>query len=127
MRSPTGASAAILMAAREGLTTLLATVALAMEYEEVCRRAEHKLAAGLSDQEVEIFLTAVIALTEPVTNYFIWRPQLHDLGDELVLEAAVNGRANALVTFNLRDFGAVPLRFGIELLSPKEAIARIRQ
>jgi predicted nucleic acid-binding protein len=34
--------------------------------------------------------------------------QLRDPGDELVLEAAVNGHANAIVTFNQKDFGEIP-------------------
>jgi len=127
MRSPTGASAALLRAAREGHVTLVLTVALAMEYESVCSRAEHRMASGLSDIEIDIFLTALIALAEPVETHFLWRPQLRDPGDEMVLEAAVNGRANALVTFNVRHFGAVPSHFGIEVLRPKEAIRRIRK
>jgi predicted nucleic acid-binding protein len=85
------------------------------------------MASGLSDREVDIFLTALIALAEPVETHFLWRPQLRDPGDEMVLEAAVNGRANALVTFNVRHFGAVPSLFGIEVLRPKEAIRRIRK
>ena len=127
MRSPTGASAAILRAARQGRTTLLVSVALAMEYEAVCRRAEHRLASGLSDREVDVFVTAVIALAEPVETHFLWRPQLRDPGDEMVLEAAVNGRADALVTFNVRDFGAAPSQFGVEVLLPREAIGRIKR
>ena len=127
MRSPAGASAAILRAARRGRTTLLVSVALALEYEAVCREAKHRLAAGLSDWEVEVFVTAVIALAEPVKTHFLWRPQLRDPGDEMVLEAAVNGRADTLVTFNMRHFGTVPLQFGVEVLLPREAIARIKQ
>ncbi len=42
----------------------------------------------------------------------------------MVLEAAVNGRADALVTFNVRDFGKVPSRFGIEVMLPPEVMAR---
>ena len=127
MRSPTGASAAILRAARQGQTTLLVSVALAMEYEAVCCKAEHRLASGLSDWEVDVFVTAVIALAEPVETHFLWRPQLRDPGDEMVLEAAVNGRADALVTFNVRDFGTAPSQFGVEVLLPREAIGRIRR
>jgi putative PIN family toxin of toxin-antitoxin system len=127
MRSPGGASAAILRTARQGGITLLVSVALAMEYEATCSEAEHRLAAGLSDREVEIFLDAVVAMAEPVKTYFLWRPQLRDPGDEMVLETAVNGQADALVTFNLRDFGAVPARFGIELMIPREAIRRMRR
>jgi putative PIN family toxin of toxin-antitoxin system len=126
MRSPSGASAAILRAAREGRITLLVSVPLAMEYEAVCSEAEHQLAAGLHEQEVEIFLDAVLAMAEPVKAHFLWRPQLRDPGDEIVLETAVNGRADALVTFNVRDFGDVPERCGIEVMIPREAIRRVR-
>ena len=126
MRSPRGASAAILRAARQGRATLLLSMPLALEYEAVCSRAEHRLAAGLSDREVSVFLTAVVALAEPVTTHFLWRPQLRDPDDEMVLEAAINGGADALVTFNVRDFGSVPIQFGLKVLLPREAIRRIK-
>jgi putative PIN family toxin of toxin-antitoxin system len=126
MRSPSGASAAILHAARASLVTLLGNVALALEYEATCKLAEHQLAAGLSAGQVEIFVDAVIAMLEPVETHYMWRPQLRDPGDELVLEAAMNGRAQAIVTFNMRDFGIAPARFGIILLTPGQAIRRIR-
>jgi putative PIN family toxin of toxin-antitoxin system len=126
MRSPIGASAGLLMAARRSEVTLLCNVALALEYEATCLLAEHRLAAGLDLEGVAIFVDAVLAMVEPVETHFMWRPQLRDPADEFVLEAAVNGRADALVTFNRRDFGAVPARFGIEVLTPAEAIRRIR-
>ena len=103
------------------------SVPIALEYEAICSEAEHRLAAGLSEREVEIFLDAVVAMAEPVKTHFLWRPQLRDPGDEMVLESAVNGRANALVTFNVRDFGTVPVRFGIEVMIPRDAIGRMRR
>ena len=127
MRSPSGASAAILRAAREGMVTLLVSVPLAMEYEAICSEAEHQLAAGLDESEVQVFLDAVLAMAEPVKAHFLWRPQLRDPNDEMVLETAVNGRADALVTFNVRDFGSVPERFGIEVMVPREAIRKVRK
>jgi putative PIN family toxin of toxin-antitoxin system len=127
MRSPSGASAALVRAARRGQATLLLTVPLAIEYEAICRQAEHRRAAGLSDRQVGIFLDAVIAKAEHVDAHFLWRPQLHDPNDEMVLEAAVNGGADALVTFNLRDFWTAPERFGVDLLLPRVAIARIKR
>ena len=127
MRSPTGASAAIVRAVRQKQATLLLSVPLAMEYEAVCRRPEHRMEAGLSERQVEIFLNALIALAEPVLTHFLWRPQLRDPNDEMVLEAAVNGRAEALVTFNVRDYGTAASQFGVEVLLPREAIARIRR
>ena len=126
MRSPAGASAALLMLAREAKITLLANVALALEYEAACRREEHGAAAGLSAEEVGIFIDAVLAMVEPVESHYAWRPMLRDPGDELVLEAAANGRAAAIVTFNRRDFGTTPLQFGAEVLTPGEVLRRIK-
>ena len=125
MRSPSGASAAIIRKARQGKVALLLSVPLAMEYEAVCARPEHQLAAGLSEQEVRIFVDAVIAIAEPVKIHYLWRPQLRDPSDEMVLETAVNGRANLLITFNVRDYGTAPARFGIEVMTPREAVERI--
>src|ERR1700716_4005222 len=66
MRSPSGASAAIIRAGRKKQATLLLSVPLAIEYEAVCRRSEHRVAAGLSSRQVEIFLDALIGMGEPV-------------------------------------------------------------
>ena len=127
MRSPTGASAAIVRAVRQRQATLLLSVPLAMEYEAVCRRSEQRMEAGLSERQVEIFLDALIAMAEPVPTHFLWRPQLRHPNDEMVLEAAVNGRTEALVTFNVRDYGTAASQFGVEVLLPREAMARIRR
>ncbi|ATQ70983.1 MULTISPECIES: putative toxin-antitoxin system toxin component, PIN family [Methylosinus] len=125
LRSPSGASAELLKLARRGQIQLLASAALAIEYEAVCLRDEHRKAAGLSTKEVVQFLDAIIDLIEPVEIWFLWRPQLRDPGDELVLEAAVNGRATTIVTFNLRDFGLVRERFGIDVLTPRDTLMRM--
>jgi len=63
-------------------------------------------------------------MAEPVKTHFLWRPQLRDPNDEMVLEVAINGRANALVTFNRKHYGETPGRFGVELLLPRTAIRR---
>jgi putative PIN family toxin of toxin-antitoxin system len=125
MRSPTGASAELLRRARQGRVTLLATAPLFLEYEAVCSRAEHRLAAGFSTSDLQVFLNAVADLVEPVTVWFLWRPQLRDPGDELVLEAAVNGRADALITFNRKHFHPAADRFGMPLLLPRDALAHV--
>jgi len=84
------------------------------------------LAAGLTALEAGIFVDGLIAMAEPVRSYFRWRPQLHDPGDELVLEAAVNGRADAIVTFNEKDLREAKLGFGIAVIRPGEALRRIK-
>lgn len=126
LRSPTGASAALLLAADEGVFQLLATVPLFVEYEAVTRRSEHLAAAQLSPADITVFLDRLVELVEPVEPWFLWRPQLRDPADELVLEAAVNGQADALVTFNFRHFHNAAQRFGLPVLRPGEALERIR-
>jgi hypothetical protein len=56
--------------ARRSELTLLANVALALEYEATCKLAEHRLASGLDLTEVEIFVDAVLAMVEPVETLF---------------------------------------------------------
>ncbi len=101
---------------------MLLSVALALEYEAKCMMAEHRLAAGLTAAEAAAYIDGLIAMAEPVQTHFRWRPQLHDPGDELVLEAAVNGRAFAIVTFNEKDLRDARHSFGIAVMRPGEAL-----
>ena len=122
LRSPRGASAALIDHALSERFTLLLSVALALEYEAICRDPAQRIVSGLSDEEVSTIVSALCAVCEPVHARYLWRPQLRDPADEMVLETAVNGRADALVTFNRRDFGDVPARFGVVLQSPQETL-----
>uniref|UniRef100_B8HZI4 PIN domain-containing protein n=1 Tax=Cyanothece sp. (strain PCC 7425 / ATCC 29141) TaxID=395961 RepID=B8HZI4_CYAP4 len=125
LRSPGGASAALLQGVRLGRAIALLSVPMALEYEAKCTQAQHYSAAGLSDWEAVEFVTAVIALAEPVKIHYLWRPRLKDPNDEMVLEVAVNGSADAIVTFNQKDYGAIPGEFGVDVLLPREVIRRI--
>lgn len=104
---------------------MLAGVALFLEYEAICMEPEHRKAARLSIVETRAFLSALAYLAEPVEMHFHWRPQLRDPGDEMVLETAVNGRADWLVTYNTRDYGEAPKLFGIGLATSKVMLDRL--
>jgi len=45
----------------------------------------------------------------------------------MVLETAINGRADGIVTFNRRDFALATQQFGIAVLSPAEALGRLEK
>lgn len=83
-----------------------------LEYEAVLTRPENLSAFNLTTNEVERFLDSMALLITPVTPFFLWRPQLRDPADEHVLEAAVNGAAQAIVTFNQRHFQQAAARCG---------------
>jgi putative PIN family toxin of toxin-antitoxin system len=125
-RSPTGASAALLQLVDEGKVELLLSVALVLEYESVLIRHEHLEAASASEAAARLTLDALVELGRPAWIDFYWRPKTMDPGDEMVLEAAINGKADAIVTFNRRHFGNAPGEFGIECWLPREALEKAR-
>jgi putative PIN family toxin of toxin-antitoxin system len=127
VRSPNGASAALLSEVLEGGASILLTVALVLEYEEVCMRLEHRQAANATEADIHNIMDVIVDVGVPVEVHYQWRPQLSDAADEMVLEAAVNGQADAIITFNSAHFGGAPAQFGIEVLTPREAIKRIRE
>jgi len=125
IRSDAGASRRLLVAALQQRFTLLVSVALMVEYEAVMTRTRHLVASKLSAEDVGILLDAVASVAEPVRLAFLWRLSLRDADDDMVLEVAVNGQADAIMTFNRRDFRPATERFGIEILSPGAAIERL--
>ncbi|MFT3820534.1 MAG: putative toxin-antitoxin system toxin component, PIN family [Rubrivivax sp.] len=118
LRSPLGASAELLRRVHDGRLSMLASMALFAEYEAVLTRPAQLRAARLDADAMRQLLDELAERALPVQGWFQWRPQVRDPADEMVLEAAVNGRADVLVSFNRRDFGDAPARFGIVLATP---------
>ena len=126
LRSDRGASRQILLAALDERFELLLSVPLILEYEAVLTRPEHLAESGLSEEHVERILDDLAAIAKPVRLAFRWRPGLQDPDDDLVLETALNGGANAIVTFNLADFEKATSRFGCPVMLPAAALRQIR-
>lgn len=126
LRSRTGASSELLDRALAEQFTLLLSVPLFLEYESVAKLEEHKKVHGLNRKEVDEVLDALARVAEPVTIRFLWRPMLSDPDDDMVLETAVNGQADLLVTFNLDDFREASRRFRLEILRPGKALKLLR-
>jgi putative PIN family toxin of toxin-antitoxin system len=126
-RSSRGASFIILNLVAERRLVPLVSTALFLEYEDVLQRPEQRAAHGLDMATVSKALRELAALCEPVEPHFSWRPQVSDPGDEMVLEAAINGRAEGIVTHNVRDFKEAGPKFGIPILTPGMLLERIRK
>ena len=69
----------------------------------------------------------IIAVARQVRFAFRWRPWLSDPNDDMVLETAVNGNADAIVTFNQRDFGEITRSFQCAVILPRTALQQIRR
>ncbi len=113
MRSPSGASAELLRLVRHGKVAMAVTVPLVLEYEAILTRAEHLDAAGLAAIDAQAIVDVLVDVAEWVRIDYRWRPQTRDPADEMVLEAAINAGADAIVTFNRRDFAKAPTSSGL--------------
>lgn len=120
MRSPRGASVGIVLRALEGAVEIVANVGLFVEYEAVMTRPEHLNAAQVSREEILSVLDDLANAIKPVERDVSWRPQLPDADDEVVLEAAINGQAEIVVTFETATFKEAAQRFGIAVMTPGE-------
>jgi putative PIN family toxin of toxin-antitoxin system len=127
IRSPSGASAMLMVEALRGRITPLVSTTLGLEYEAVAMRAEHWVQPGFGRAEAERLLDALAAVAEPVEISFRWRGSLPDANDEMVLETALNGAASALVTFNRRHFETAAAQFGLALRTPGAILAELRK
>lgn len=124
VRSPAGASAELLRRALQRKVPVSCSVPLFLEYEDVLSRPEQLAAAGAQLRDVHNLLDVLAAVVVPVTIQFLWRPQLRDPKDDMVLELAVNGlgqgQSVTLITFNQRDFLPQANAFGIAVIGPAQ-------
>ena len=125
-RSRQGASNSLLRLVEARRVTPLCSTALFLEYEAVLSRAETRAVTGHGLDDVAAIMSALAALSDPVDISFRIRPLLRDAGDEMVLEAALNGQADAIVTHNIRDFGPASV-FGIEIATPNNIVGRLTE
>jgi putative PIN family toxin of toxin-antitoxin system len=125
VRSASGASRSLLELALNGSFEVLVSNALVTEYEAVLTRPEQLQASRLTVNEIREFLDALCRVAMLVAIHQQWRPLLKDPDDEMVLEAAINGHADAIVTFNQSHFLPATPRHGISVLFPREALERV--
>lgn len=123
--SERGASRQLLLRVVDGLLPAVVSVPLMLEYEAVLKRPKHIQASGITVDDMEIILDQLAASMQPVDLYFLWRPLLRDSEDDMVLETAVNGGADTIVTFNTGDFGNVPAWHDIQVIRPGDVLRRL--
>ena len=97
---------------------------LGLEYRDVALRPQQLQAFGLGIGEVMTVIEAIEALAEPVKVVVRHRPLSPDPNDDMVLDIALNGRAEAIVTSNTKDFKAAGKRYGIPVLTPRELLMK---
>ena len=114
MRSKRGASYQLVRMIGPGASfQLTVSVPLVLEYEMALKRR-----TDLTEEEAEAVVDYLCQVADRREIYFLWRPFLRDPADEMVLEVAVGGEAECIVTHNVRDFAGVEERFGVRVVRP---------
>ena len=122
--STRGASREVLRRCLLGRYDPLMSQALFAEYESVLARPGLFLRSPVSNEERHALWAAVISRCLWVRVYYLWRPNLPDEADNHVVELAVAGNAEAIVTHNTRDFRRNELHFpGLTVVTPGALIA----
>ena len=127
IRSGTGAAAEIVRLTALGKLTLLMDFKLACEYRDVALRPQHIAASGKSKADAEAVIAMLEALAVPVLVTLKERPLSQDANEDMVLDVAINGEADVIVTNNIRDFSPAAERFGILALTPRELLVAIKR
>ncbi len=120
LRSKDGASFQILEAIINDQVDFALSVPLLLEYEAVLKRPETLSASALSFADMDAILNILCARGKATILHYLWRPQLKDEQDEMVLELAVNASADAIVTFNRNDFLPTANKFDMPIIPPSK-------
>jgi putative PIN family toxin of toxin-antitoxin system len=116
-RSGRGASAKLLSLVGTGRFEICLSVPLLLEYESVLlRHIDPASADGRVQMDILNYLCSV---ADQRAIYFLWRPSLRDPKDEMVLETAVAGRCNTIISYNKKDFAGAE-QFGLTVNTPQE-------
>lgn len=122
LRSRRGASHRVLRLIAFDALEISVSVPLFLEYQAAASRLPD--GPALSREDVEAVLRYIAANASRQQVFFLWRPVSRDPDDDMVLELAVAAQAEAIVTFNKRDFRGAE-QFGIRLLTPSELLAEL--
>jgi putative PIN family toxin of toxin-antitoxin system len=115
-----GASNRVVAACLEGRVQPLMGTALLAEYEDVLGRKALFSGCRLNPDERDELLDVFLSVCQWTRIYFGWRPNLPDEGDNHLVELAIAGGAEFVVTRNLRDFSRMELRFpALKILAPE--------
>jgi len=124
LRSKNGSSHKLLSLVGTGSFEIHDSIALVLEYEDVIQR--HRTEIGLSQDQVSIFLDSLCSMAHHHKIYFLWRPFLSDVNDELILELAVSAKCEYIVTHNISDFKGSE-KFGVRAITPKEFLQLLNE
>jgi putative PIN family toxin of toxin-antitoxin system len=122
LRSRRGASHRLLRLIDSGKFEINISVPLVLEYEDAGKRILDEI--GLREEDIEDVIDYICKVANHHKIYYLWRPFLRDPKDDMVLELAVSGSCEIIVTYNVKDFGGVE-EFGLKVMTAVEFLEQI--
>ncbi len=117
LRSKHGASFKLLSLVGSNHFQINLSVPLVLEYEDVAKRENQQ--GALQPEDIDNIMDFLCSIANCHKIFFLWRPYLKDCKDDFVLELAIVGNCDVIITYNKKDFKGVK-QFGIRVLTPKE-------
>jgi putative PIN family toxin of toxin-antitoxin system len=126
LRASGGSNREVLRHCLRGDVQPIVGVALFTEYEELFLRSSVMARSPLTEKERRALLESFLSVCEWVKVYYLWRPNLPDEADNHLIELAVAGAADFIVTHNVRDVARGELMFpGLRILTPTQFLRAI--
>lgn len=123
-----GAASDVIEACMSGGLIPVVSKSLYLEYEDVLERSEIFRRGRLTSAERNALFDIFLGKCMLIEIYYRWRPNLRDEGDNHLVELAVAGNAQAIVTNNLRDFRSPELKFDrMTIMTPKDMLAELKR
>ena len=118
-----GPSREILRLCLQGRYNPLISNALFQEIEDVITRDRVRKLCPLTEEEMRSLINAFYNTCRWVPIYYLWRPNLKDEGDNFLIELALAGNSNLIVTNNIKDLRGAELRFPeLQILKPEHLL-----
>ena len=116
----------IRLSLQEKLVPQISTT-LFLEYEAIMKREKIQTLCALTKKEQEELFQAFLSTCQWNEIFYLWRPNLDDVGDDFLIELAVASNSSVIITENIKDIAFGELHFDIEVLTPKQFLERYKQ
>jgi len=120
-----GPSREIIRRCLKGQLQPIISNALYSEYQEVSNRQNIIDLCPLTQDDIQVLLNAFYSITRWVSIHFLWRPNLIDESDNFVIELAIAGNAEMVITNNIKDFNNSEMSFPeLQIVTPETLLKR---
>jgi len=126
LRNPKGASGFIFKLFAQRILDIALSEPVFKEYEDVLKRSSSLKDIGTDIKIIDDILSYVAFWGIEHKIYYLFRPNLKDEKDNILVELAVSSQSKFIVTSNTKDFMNSELIINIPIITPAEFVKKWR-